>query len=250
MFPYKDDNPTLRFPAVTLALIALNVAAWVLVQGLGAPEPLARSLCEKGLVPGAVTGLLPGGTTFPLGPELACRFDGVPDYTTIVWSMFLHGGWLHLLGNMWFLWVFGNNVEDSMGPGRFAIFYLLCGAAAAGAQVLMEPGSAIPMVGASGAIGGVMGAYIFLYPRVRVHVLLFLIVFVTTIRVPAYLMLGLWVLNQVAGSLTAEAGRGGTAFMAHLGGFVAGLLLIQLFQDRALVEAHRRHTRQLYAGIP
>jgi membrane associated rhomboid family serine protease len=161
--------------------------------------------------------------------------------------MFMHGGWLHLLGNMWFLWVFGNNVEDSMGRLRFVVCYLLCGMVAAAAQIFTAPGSLVPMVGASGAIGGIMGAYIALYPRVKVHMMLFFGIFFWRVRVPAYLMLGVWAIAQVLGGVSVQTGQGGTAYMAHIGGFIAGVLLIWLFQDRALVEAHRRINRGLSA---
>jgi membrane associated rhomboid family serine protease len=155
--------------------------------------------------------------------------------------MFLHGGWLHLLGNMWFLWVFGNNVEDSMGHGRFAAFYLVCGLVAAATQIAVNPGSAIPMVGASGAISGVMGAYIVLYPRVRVHMLVFLGIFITRFAVPAWVMLGYWFFLQVLGGLPALAREtGGVAFWAHSGGFVGGMVLIWLFRDPALVSRRLR----------
>jgi membrane associated rhomboid family serine protease len=158
-------------------------------------------------------------------------------------SMFLHGGWFHLIGNMWFLWVFGNNVEDSMGHVRFLAFYLLCGVAAAATQTFMNPSSPIPMVGASGAISGVMGAYIVLYPRVRVHMLVFLGIFITRIVVPAYLMLGYWfVLQLLGGGLASEEG-GGVAFWAHAGGFLAGAILIHVFRDPELVEKHRAMAR-------
>jgi membrane associated rhomboid family serine protease len=156
--------------------------------------------------------------------------------------MFLHGGWFHLIGNMWFLWVFGNNVEDSMGRVRYLVFYLLCGLAAAASQTLVNPGSAIPMVGASGAISGVMGAYIVLYPRVRVHMLVFLGIFITRIVVPAYLMLGYWFLLQIIGGGLAS-GEGGVAFWAHAGGFVTGALLIYVFRDPELVTRHRALSR-------
>src|ERR671920_216562 len=149
----------------------------------------------------------------------------------------LHGGWFPLIGNMWFLWGFGNNCEDSMGHARYPAFYLLCGLAAAAAQTFVNPSSPIPMVGASGAISGVMGAYVVLYPRVRVHVLVFLGFFITRIVVPAYLMLGYWFLLQLVGGLPglgAEEG-GGVAFWAHAGGFIAGAALIQVFRDRRLV---------------
>jgi membrane associated rhomboid family serine protease len=151
----------------------------------------------------------------------------------------MHGGWMHLIGNLWFLWIFGDNVEDSMGHVRFVVFYLLCGLAAAAAQVVANPASAVPMVGASGAIGGVMGAYVLLYPRVGVHLLLILGFYVTTIAVPAYFMLGYWFLLQiVSGVSTIGATGGGVAFWAHAGGFIAGALLVLLFKDAALVAKH------------
>jgi membrane associated rhomboid family serine protease len=153
--------------------------------------------------------------------------------------MFLHGGWFHLIGNMWFLWIFGNNVEDSMGHARFLVFYLLCGLAAAAVQTATDPQSVIPMVGASGAIGGVMGAYVLLYPRVHVHMLIFLGFFVTTIAVPAIFMLGYWFAVQLLSGWTSiGAEGGGVAFWAHVGGFVAGALLVLLFRDPRLLERH------------
>ena len=243
MFPYKDDNPTLATPVVTLAIIAVNVVAWLALQRGGVEPGLARSVCELGLIPGELLGRVPQGTIVPLGPGLACEV-GAPAPHTVFTSMFLHGSWFHLLGNMWFLWIFGNNVEDSMGRGRFVAFYLLCGVRAAVGHVALQPGSAIPMVGASGAISGVMGAYLVLYPRVRVHMLLFIVIFITTFTVPAYVMLFYWLFLQVLGGATAiGAEGGGVAFAAHLGGFVAGAALIKLFARRDLVEAHRRHVR-------
>ena len=149
--------------------------------------------------------------------------------------MFLHGSWMHIIGNMWFLWIFGNNVEDSMGHFRFIVFYLLCGLAAAGLQILADPASGIPMVGASGAIGGVMGAYIMLYPHVRVH----LFAYFTTFAVPAFFMLGYWLILQVLGGVgSMGASGGGVAFWAHVGGFVAGALLVLAFKDNELVSRH------------
>jgi membrane associated rhomboid family serine protease len=247
MFPYRDDNPTLRTPVVTVALILLNAAAWVLVQGMGAPEPLAQSVCELGLIPGEFLHRLPIGTEVRLGPYTSCVLGHGPVWLTPLSSMFLHGGWFHLIGNMWFLWLFGNNVEDSMGRGRYATFYLLCGLAAAGAQTLLRPESPVPMVGASGAISGVMGAYVILYPRVQVHMLVVLVVFVTRIVVPAYLMLGYWFLLQLLGGTTSLKADGGVAFWAHVGGFVAGASLVLLFRDPDLVAQHRRLART-YAG--
>jgi membrane associated rhomboid family serine protease len=192
MFPYKDDNPTVIKPFVTFGIIGVNILIWVFIQGLGVEPGMSRSVCELALIPGELLARVPPGTQIPLGPRTACVLGGSQTWFTPVTSMFLHGGWFHLIGNMWFLWVFGNNVEDSMGHIRFVLFYVVCGLAAAALQVATSPSSAIPMLGASGAIGGVMGAYIVLYPKVKVHMLIFLGFFVTTIAVPAYLMLGYW----------------------------------------------------------
>ena len=238
MFPIKDDNPHFLTPLVTWGLIAANGLAWLLIQGLGTDPALARSVCELGLVPGELLGRIPVGERVPLGPRATCVISE-PSWITPLTSMFLHGGWFHLLGNMWFLWIFGNNVEDSMGHVRFLVFYLLCGFAAAALQVGFQAASGIPMVGASGAIGGVMGAYIVLYPRVRVHMLIVLGFYVTTIAVPAVFMLGYWFLLQLlggAGSLGREGG--GVAFWAHVGGFVAGALLVLPFRQPRLVRRH------------
>jgi membrane associated rhomboid family serine protease len=154
--------------------------------------------------------------------------------------MFMHGSWMHLIGNMWFLHIFGNNVEDSQGRGRFLVFYLLCGLAAALTQTFLDPRGNIPMVGASGAIGGVMGAYVVLYPRVQIHMFVFLFVFITRIVVPAFFMLGYWfVLQLLSGWMSYGRSGGGTAFGAHAGGFLAGAILIYLFKDSTLVAEHR-----------
>ncbi|HEY9442285.1 MAG TPA: rhomboid family intramembrane serine protease [Gemmatimonadales bacterium] len=243
MFPIRDDNPTLGTPAITVVLIGLNVAAWILVQGMGAEPTLSQSVCELGLIPGELLGRIPEGYTLPMSREMSCVI-GPPHWYTPLSSMFLHGGWLHLIGNMWFLWLFGNNVEDSMGHGRYLVFYLLCGLAAASAQTLVNPNSAIPMVGASGAISGVMGAYIVLYPRVRIHMLIFLGFFITRAVVPAYVMLGYWLLLQIVGGLPALAEEsGGVAFWAHAGGFLAGAVLVLVFRDDDLVARHRALAR-------
>jgi membrane associated rhomboid family serine protease len=242
MLPYKDENPTLRTPVITLALIAANVLAWVLVQGMGRGVALENSVCHLGFVPGHLFGTLLPDAEISLGGGRSCTVGDLPAPLTVLTSMFMHGGWLHLLGNMWFLWVFGNNVEDSTGRFRFLVFYLLCGAIAALTQGFADPQSAIPMVGASGAISGVMGAYIVLYPRVRVHMLIFLGFFVTTIVVPAYLMLAYWFLLQILGGLpTLAKESGGVAFLAHVGGFVSGMVLVLLFRNRALIAQRDTH---------
>jgi membrane associated rhomboid family serine protease len=250
MFPYRDDNPTLRTPVVTVALIAACVVVWVFVQGMGAEPALSRSVCELGLIPGEFLHNLPSGTAIRMGPSTQCVLGYGETWYTPFTSMFMHGGWFHLIGNMWFLWIFGNNVEDSTGRVRFVAFYLLCGLAAAATQTLLSPASAVPMVGASGAISGVMGAYVLLYPRVRVHMLVVLVIFVTRIVVPAYLMLGYWFLIQLLGGTAAiGSDRGGVAFWAHVGGFVAGALLITVFQNRELVARHRAVNRTFHEGM-
>ena len=231
MFPISDDNPRVRFPLVTVMLIGMNVFVWVAVQGLGSPQMLAESLCHYALIPGELLGRAGAGVAIPLGEDLVCRLDGTSRPLSLVSSMFMHGGWFHLLGNMWFLWIFGDNVEDAMGPVRYVVFYLLCGLAAALAQIASNPASLVPMVGASGAIGGVMGAYALLYPHARVKLLIFLGVIVTTVVVPAIFMLGYWFLLQLLQGIPAlGAEGGGVAFWAHAGGFLAGLALAVVFR--------------------
>ena len=242
MFPYRDENETQRLAIVTGVIIALNILAWIVVQGAGATLPLATSICELGLIPGELTLSLPVGTRFPMGDGLVCTTDPGPQPLHLITSMFLHGSWMHLLGNMWFLWLFGNNVEDSMGRLRFVVFYLICGLAAAVGQVLASPDSAIPMVGASGAISGVMGGYLVLYPRVRVFTLVILGFFFTSVALPAWVMLGYWFLIQFVSGLVAFGGdKGGVAFWAHVGGFIAGVVLIKLFTRSDYVAAHQSH---------
>jgi membrane associated rhomboid family serine protease len=241
MFPYRDDNPTLATPIVTFFLIGLNIAAWVFVQGMGVEPNLSASVCRLGFIPGEVLGRLPPGTPVPGPDAVACRTTEGSWFSPLT-SMFLHGGWFHLIGNVWFLWVFGNNVEDSMGRLRFLLFYLLTGLAAALTQAAVNPASAIPMVGASGAISGVMGAYVVLYPRVKVHMLVFLGIFITRVAVPAVWMLGYWFLLQVLGGIPSLAQEGGgIAFWAHAGGFLAGMLLIFAFRSPRLIALRVAH---------
>jgi len=239
MIPYRDENKTQRLAIVTGTVIGLNVLSWLVLQGAGATYPLAESVCNLGLIPGELTLSLKPGTSFPMGEGLVCSTDPGRQVSHLITSMFLHGSWMHLIGNMWFLWIFGNNVEDSMGHLRFIVFYLLCGLAAAFAQIVASPSSAIPMVGASGAISGVMGGYLVLYPRVRVYAILPLGFFFTTIAVPAWVMLGYWFVIQFASGLVSiGADKGGVAFWAHIGGFVAGVVLIKFFARPQFIEAH------------
>jgi membrane associated rhomboid family serine protease len=242
MFPYRDENKTQRTPIVTVTLIGLNVLSWFAVQGAGATLPLARSVCELGLIPGELTGALPVGTRFPMGSGLVCSTDPGRQVTHLLTSMFLHGSWMHLLGNMWFLWLFGNNVEDAMGRLRFVVFYLVSGLAAALGQVVTNANSAIPMVGASGAISGVMGGYLVLYPHVRVFTIIPLGFFLTSVALPAWVMLGYWFLIQFVSGLAAFGGEsGGVAFWAHVGGFVAGVVLVKLCARAESLAAHQAH---------
>lgn len=229
MIPIRDDNPVLRTPVVTLLLLAAMGLAWVVLQGAGLqPEVLAASVCNLGLVPGELTHLARPGLAVPIAPGLVCVVDREPiNVLTPLLSMFLHGGWGHLLGNALFFWVFGDNVEDALGRGRFLLFYLVCGLAAAAAQVAIDPASPVPMVGASGAIAGVLAAYVRLYPHVRVHMFVppfFVLPF------PAWLVIGWWFVLQVLMALPQVSGvrvEAGVAVLAHVGGFVAGWLLVR-----------------------
>ncbi len=241
MIPYHDENATRRTPVITYLTIGLNVAAWLLVEGAGATLELARAVCEYGLIPGELTLRLPPGTRFPMGDGLVCLTDPGRQVANLITSMFMHGSWMHLIGNMWFLWIFGNNIEDSMGRVRFVVFYLACGLGAALLQVLVDPASRIPMVGASGAISGVMGAYLVLYPRVRVYAFVPLGIIMTSVALPAWTMLLYWMAIQILGGLVGLAGsqQGGVAFWAHIGGFVAGVVLVKLFARPEDVQAHR-----------
>ena len=258
MFPLSDENPTVRTPITTYVLIAVIVAVWVLAQGAGLDqEALAASVCNLGMVPGEISRQAPLGTAVPLGPGMVCVVDDLPiNVWTPITSMFLHGGWGHLLGNLLFFWVFGNNVEDSMGRVRFLVFYLLCGLIAAGSHIVLDPKSAIPTVGASGAISGVLGAYLILYPRVRVRMLFWFLLFIRVIRVPAWAVLLWWFFWQVVAGLPQlmtvnREVSGGVAVWAHIGGFVAGVVLVKLFVNE---ELHRRRlaitdARDAFQGI-
>jgi rhomboid family protein len=245
VIPYHDENETQRPAVVTLAIIAACVLTWVFVEGAGAERPLAASVCNYGLIPGELTGKLPPGVRFPMGDGLVCLTDSGHQFANVIYSMFLHGSWMHLIGNMWFLWLFGNNIEDAMTRPRFLLFYLLCGLAAALLQVMAQPNSNIPMVGASGAISGVMGAYLVLFPRVRVYTLVPLVFIMTSVALPAWVMLLYWAFLQFVGGLGAVGAEGGgVAFWAHVGGFLAGIVLVKLFarSDRMAQHTARQWT--------
>ncbi len=246
MIPFRDENPTRRFPIVVLAIIAANVL--VFLYQLILPDPRgALFVYAYGAIPALVVGSIGRGD---LVRELAASGAPFtppdPIWLSIFTSMFLHGGLLHLGANMLYLWIFGNNVEDALGHVRFLIFYSLCGAIAAGAQILVSIHSSVPMIGASGAIAGILGAYYIKFPHARVRCLVFLFFFVTVVTLPASLVLLLWFLFQILNSLKPAAidGGGGVAVFAHIGGFLAGWALIRRFEPRRrrpiLVDWRRR----------
>jgi membrane associated rhomboid family serine protease len=242
MIPLSDELPTLRTPYMTYAILAALVGTWVFVQGAGFNEPqLAASICNLGLVPGEITHQARLGTGVPIAPGMACVIDNERiNILTPLISMFLHGGWMHLIGNCLFFWVFGNNIEDSMGHFRFLVFYLICGLAAAATHVLVSPRSPVPTVGASGAISGILGAYLVLYPRVRVKMFFFFLIFFRIIWIPAWAVLLWWFGWQVISGLpelmeVRPEVSSGVAVWAHIGGFVTGLILVKLFEKPNLV---------------
>ncbi|AHM02581.1 rhomboid family serine protease [Roseibacterium elongatum DSM 19469] len=208
MFPIRDHNPSNRTPFVTWALIAMNVVVFLAYfPSLSGSEAMLSAFFDQwALVPREVL----AGT----------------DQHTIVTSMFLHGGWMHLIGNMLFLYIFGDNLEDLLGHVGFLLFYLASGVAAAGGQILADPYSPIPMVGASGAIAGVMGGYLLLFPRARIDVLVIIFFLIKVFTIPAWLMLGIWFALQLFNGLSMDVAGGGVAYWAHAGGFAAGLILI------------------------
>ena len=210
LFPYKDDNPRILVPYVTYVIISINVLIFVFQLNMG----MVSSAAER---------------------EFIYRFGFIPanfSIITVFTSMFLHGGISHIMGNMWFLWVFGDNVEGVLGHVKFAVFYIICGLAATMSQLFVDPSSTIPMVGASGAIAGVLGMYMIRFPHARVHVFAFIIIFFTTFRIPAMFVLGFWFFNQLTnglGSLGFDT-TGGVAWFAHIGRFISGVMLNQAFK--------------------
>ena len=221
MIPIHDDNPTDGPTFVTWALIGICIVVFIL-QFSAAPAIKQQITYSFGLIPAVLNNFA----------SLPIEIQRVSAETTVVTSMFLHGGFMHLAGNMLYLWIFGNNVEDCMGHIKFILFYLLCGTAAAYAQILFNPDSMIPMVGASGAISGVLGAYLLVYPKAHVLVLIPLGFIMQTVRLPAVAVLSIWFAIQIFSSLNAEPGTPGVSWYAHIGGFVAGCVLIPLFKSR------------------
>ena len=226
MFPLKDDIPSRTTPFVTCGLIALNVLIFlyqVSLQGAGSPDGVGAArdfVFEFGLVPCRLTG------------DCASGGGLLPPALTVLTSMFLHGGILHVGGNMLYLWIFGNNVEDTLGHGRFVVFYFVSGVAAAAAQVALSAASSVPMIGASGAVAGVLGAYLLLFPRANVLTLIIFGFFWRIVRIPALLVLGFWMVVQILNGLGSFGAGGGVAWFAHIGGFFAGMGLILLFKPR------------------
>jgi len=221
MIPFKDDNPTTISPIITVGLIIINCLVFLFQLSLGS-DGVRQFVIQMGTIPYEITHLtnLPGSEAFS-------------PFTTIFTSMFLHGGWMHLIGNMLYLWIFGNNIEDSMGHLRFIFFYLLTGVIASISHVISDPSSQIPSIGASGAIAGVLGAYLILFPFARVHVLFFFFIIIKVIRLPAVVVLGFWFILQLFEGLpSVGAQTGGVAWFAHIGGFIAGVLMIKIFQKK------------------
>jgi membrane associated rhomboid family serine protease len=243
VFPLRDNIPTENFPFVTVALIVLNVLAYFFFQHgtitLGSPDntDYLCNLYQYGTIPREVT-----HPDFNLQVQ-ECSHWNTPTWLTLFTSMFMHGGLLHLGGNMLFLWIFGNNVEDSMGPVKFVIFYLLAGLSADALQIAFSASSEVPSIGASGAIAGVLGGYLLLFPRARVVTLIFIIFFFTILELPAILFLGIWIVEQAVFAyfdlFQPQGNSGGVAYFAHLGGAAFGLLTIRLFASE------KRRRRQL-----
>jgi membrane associated rhomboid family serine protease len=226
--PLKDLNPTERLPVVTIGLIALNVVVFLYELSLG--PHLEAFVATYGATPFELTHGVDLVRTQGDMPAVHTTGSSIP-FITVFTSMFIHGGFLHIFGNMLYLWIFGNNVEDLLGPVKFLFFYFLCGTAAAAAHVISQPNSAIPTVGASGAIAGVLGAYLVAFPRARVVTLVFLIVFIRIMVLPASFLLVFWFIMQAFSgfaSLSTGASSGGVAWFAHVGGFAAGAILIRL----------------------
>lgn len=215
MLPISDTGPRGgRVPIVTVAIITLNVLVFFYQLSLDA-RALDRSVLAYGVVPFEITS----------GRDLAPTIPW-PIWTTLFTSMFMHGGWMHIIGNMLYLWIFGDNIEDALGHAVYFAFYLVCGLAAAGAQILADPVSTIPSIGASGAVAGVLGAYLLLYPSHKVNSLIFLGYFVRVVQLPALLVLGFWIVIQLFSGVSSAGAQTGVAYWAHVGGFFMGMALI------------------------
>jgi membrane associated rhomboid family serine protease len=241
MIPIKDYNPTKKFPIITVFLIAANILAYIQDRLSGHYEPLqvetARGIVHINHFIGGLT------AKYAMIPS-ALTSEPWTSWYQVFTSMFLHGNWLHIGSNMLFFWIFGNNIEDVLGRFRFVIFYFACGIAAAAGQVISAPHSSIPMIGASGAVAGVMGAYLILYPHARILTLLPIFFFFTFIEVPAFLIIGYWILLQFISATWINSGepvQGGIAYFAHIGGFLAGIVFLFLLGGWSQVKHHGRH---------
>lgn len=236
MFPLRDDNPTSITPIVNWLLIFFNVVIFLYQVSLG-PRDMQVFVYQYGAIPAVITG----------EQSLPASIETIPPAMSVFTSMFLHGGWMHLIGNMWFLWIFGNNIEEAMGSIRYFLFYLLSGLAASFSHILADTQSVLPAIGASGAIAGVMGAYVMLYPRAQVLTLIFLGFFIRLLYIPAGIILVFWFVLQVfSGSLGSMSGgeeSGGVAFWAHAGGFIAGVLFVGLFKKSSVHFFNPPHTQ-------
>jgi membrane associated rhomboid family serine protease len=221
MIPLKDDSPSALKPLVTLSLIVSFACVFLWQRSLDTAAG-RRAVAALGAIPAVLL------TDARLPPDL----QWIPRFASPITSMFLHGGWMHLLGNMLFLWIYGDNVEDAMGHARYLVFYMLCGVAAIFTQALSTPDSPYPIIGASGAISGVLGAYLLLFPRAKVLTLVLLPFFFTTLRIPAMLLLLLWFAVQLISDLAAPDGGASVAFRAHIGGFLTGMLLVPFLKRR------------------
>lgn len=238
-FPYKDDNPRILIPYVTYGIIAINALVFLFQMSLDyiSQQELILSF---GLIPATLTNLPPSSIVNEYAYQISTllkhsiSLDALPGnpILTVFTSMFMHGGLMHIIGNMWFLWIFGDNVESTFGHTRFAVFYLLCGIGAASFQIFINISSIIPMIGASGAIAGVLGAYMLRFPRARVHVFIFLFIIITTVQIPAFIVIGIWFVTQLASGLgsLSMVKSGGVAWFAHIGGFVVGVLFERIFK--------------------
>lgn len=218
--PLKDENPTSRFPYITVFFIALNIL--IFVYQFFSPQGLQYYVFKMGAIPYEITHFTTVSFVSSESQEPVSRL--LPPLALIA-SMFLHGGFFHLFGNMLYLWIFGNNIEDFLGPFRFVLFYLLSGLGASLTHIVFHPNSQVPMIGASGAIAGVLGAYLILYPRARVLTFVFLFFFIRILPIPAFFILGIWFIAQV---LNVGLG-GGVAWFAHIGGFLIGIALIKIY---------------------
>jgi membrane associated rhomboid family serine protease len=233
--PLYDDNPIREPPVVTYVLIGMCIGAWL--WQLGQPEEAV--VYQYGMIPAVLFG----------HRHLPAAIETIPPWATLFTSMFLHGGWLHLGSNMLFLWIFGNNVEDLLGRARFILLYLSSGVAAALVQALSAKYSTVPMVGASGAVAGVLGAYLMTYPRANVHVFVWIVVFFWIVTVPAWILLGFWFAGQLFSGLASSADSPGVAFWAHVGGFAAGIMLFLLLRTRRVPLMQPQRT-PIWASVP